>query len=192
MSLEDRFRELEPRERLILGALLGVVVLFILVIIPATLYQRLSTQEEQNERLRDSIELLERATPAIQRTDAELDVIRSRYRRPAPPLAGLLSQLATKNSVSIPQSQDLAALPHGSNYDERRTKIVLRSVGLLALGRFMEAIENSPYPISIGRLDIHKLGNKPDNYNVEMVVSAFDRTVDDGAGSDSGSGSDKP
>ncbi len=181
MSLEDRFRQLEPRERLILAMLAGVVVLFVLVIVPATLYRNLAEQSDENAQLRDAIELLERAGPVVTKKKAELDVIRAKYDPVAPALAGLLSKKAKASGVTIPESQDLAALPHGDKYEERRTKITLRQVGLLGLARFMEGIENSGYPVSISRVDIRKLGNKPDTYNVEMVVSAFDRKVEDGA-----------
>ena len=193
MSLEDRFRQLEPRERLILAALVGVVVLFVLVIVPATVYRSLGEQADENAKIRDAIELLEQAAPVIKRKAAELDVIRDKYDPAAPPLAGLLSKEAKPAGITIPESQDLAALPHGADYDERRTKITLRQVGLLGLGRFMEGVENSRYPVSISRLDIRKLGNKPDTYNVEMVVSAFDRKVDDApGGSDAPDESDEP
>jgi general secretion pathway protein M len=179
MSLEDRFQQLEPRERLILVALAGVVVLFVLVIIPATLYRSVGEQADENRRVRDAIELVERAEPVIKRRQAELEVTKAKYENPAPPLAGFLSAQANAAGIEIPESQDLAALPHAGDYEERRTKITLRQVGLLGLGKFMEGVENAGHPVSIGRLDIRKLGNKPDTYNVEMIVSAFDRNVDD-------------
>lgn len=197
MSLEDRFRQLEPRERLILTVLAGVVVLFVLVIIPATLYRNLNEQADENAKIREAIQFIEKTEPIIRRKAAELELIQDKYDPPAPPLAGMLSKQATSFGVEIPESQDLGVLPHGADYDERRTNITLRGVGLLGLGRFMEAIENSGYPVSISRLGIRKLGNKPDTYNVEMNVSAFDRKVDDrpadsSSESDASDASDSP
>ena len=59
---------------------------------------------------------------------------------------------------------------------ERSTKIALHKVGMLKLAKFMERIEQAGNPITISSLDIRKRGMEPDNYDVEMVVSAFDRS----------------
>jgi len=50
-------------------------------------------------------------------------------------------------------------------------------VGMLKLAKFMERIEQSGNPITISSLNIRKRGSEPDNYDVDMMVSAFDRSA---------------
>ena len=69
-------------------------------------------------------------------------------------------------------------VPDGKRYEERSTKIVLRKVGMLSLVTFMEKLETSGHPVTISRLNIRKRGTEPDSYDVEMIVSAFDRKPD--------------
>jgi len=60
---------------------------------------------------------------------------------------------------------------------ERSTKIALHKIGMLKLSKFMERIEQADSPVSISSLNIRKRGPDPDSYDVEMVVSAFDRSA---------------
>jgi general secretion pathway protein M len=80
--------------------------------------------------------------------------------------------------VEIPETQDRQAVPHGKRYEEKATKITLRKVGMLKVARLMERIEQSGHPVSISQLTIRKRGLEPDSYDVDMVVSAFERKAD--------------
>jgi hypothetical protein len=51
----------------------------------------------------------------------------------------------------------------------------LRRVGMLSLAKFLERIEKSSYPIVLSRLNIRKRGTEDDSFDVELIVSAFDR-----------------
>ena len=62
-------------------------------------------------------------------------------------------------------------------YEERSTRITLRKVGMLPLAKFMESIERSGYPVKITKLNIRRSGSQPDQYDVSMTVSSFDRKV---------------
>jgi general secretion pathway protein M len=42
--------------------------------------------------------------------------------------------------------------------------------------KFFEKIEQSGYPISISRLNIRKRGGEHDSFDVELGVSAFERS----------------
>jgi general secretion pathway protein M len=46
---------------------------------------------------------------------------------------------------------------------------------MLKLVRLMEKIETSGHPVAISSLDIRKRASEPDSFDVDMVVSAFDR-----------------
>jgi general secretion pathway protein M len=86
-----------------------------------------------------------------------------------------LSKIAGEAQVEIPESQDRQAVPHGKRYTERSTKITLRKVGMLKLIHLMEGIEKSGFPVTLSSLNIRKRASEPDSFDVDMVVSAFDR-----------------
>ncbi|HEV8247063.1 MAG TPA: hypothetical protein VGP93_14900, partial [Polyangiaceae bacterium] len=86
-----------------------------------------------------------------------------------------LAKLAGEAGLEIPESQDRQSVPHGKKFEERSTKITLRKVGMYKLVKFMEKIEQSGHPVRISALNIRKRGTEPDSYDVDMVVSAFDR-----------------
>lgn len=175
MSLRERIDRLEPRERQLLGVLGAVFAVLLLLLVPIGMSAMLSSQKTENEALRTAINNIQKGRALVQKRAAERDAIAARYASPAPPLAGFLAKLAKETGIDIPESQDRAIIPHGKDYDERSTKIALRRVGMLHLVKFMEKIEQSPHPVIISRLNIRKRGTEVDSYDVEMVVSAYDK-----------------
>lgn len=175
MSLRERIERLEPRERQLLGVLGVVLAVLILLLVPIGMSAMLSSQKSENEALRTAIDNIQKGRALVRKRAAERDAIAARYASPAPSLAGFLSKLAKETGIDIPESQDRAVIPHGKQYEERSTKIALRKVGMLHLVKFMEKIEQSPHPVLISRLNIRKRGTEVDSYDVEMIVSAYDR-----------------
>jgi general secretion pathway protein M len=175
VKLRDRLETLDERERRLLGILVvvfaGLVVALVFLGTPALL----ASQRSDNQALREAIEAIQQDRAAVQKADAERRAVLERYASPAPPLAGFLASLAQQSAVEIPESQDLDTVPHGTRYEERSTKIALRRVGMLALVKFMERIEQAAHPVRISRLNIRKRGSELDSYDVEMIVSAYDR-----------------
>jgi general secretion pathway protein M len=178
MTLRERIERLEPRERRLLRVLVFVFAGLLVALLPAALLGTLSGRRGDNQALRDAITAIQDGREQVQKRERDRQAILQRYARPAPPLAGYLEGAAKQNGMEIPESQDRAVVPHGKQYDERSTKIVLRQVSMLNLVKFMEQFENSGHPIEISRLNIRKRG-VGDAYDVEMIVSAFDRKVDE-------------
>jgi general secretion pathway protein M len=148
------------------------------LIVPLAVTAALHTERSANAALREAIAMLEAARPDVETARNEMRAIEARYASTAPPLAGYLSKVAADVEVDIPESQDRQPVPHKNRYEERATKIVLRRVGMLKLARFMERIAQSGYPVSITTLSIRKRSVEPDSYDVDMVVSAFDRKAE--------------
>jgi general secretion pathway protein M len=175
MSLADRLSRLEPRERRLLGILGGVLGAMAFLAVPIAIAASVHSQSNENEALRSAITSIEDARERVEKAQAARDAVTARYAVPAPPLAAFLSKIAGDAQVEIPESQDRQAVPHGKRYMERSTKIVLRKVGMLKLVRLMEGLEKSGHPVSLSSLNIRKRAVEPDSYDVDMVVSAFDR-----------------
>ena len=175
MRLSERLSRLEPRERRLLGIMGAVFGFMVFLAIPIGIAATVHSQASANDALREAIASIEDAREAVERAKAQRDAVTQRYASPAPPLASFLSKVAGEAQLDIPESQDRQAVPHGKRYSERSTKITLRKVGMLKLVRLMEKIETSGHPVSISSLDIRKRASEPDSFDVDMVVSAFDR-----------------
>ncbi len=175
MSLAERFSRLEPRERRLLGLLGGVLGFMLFLAVPIGVAAAVHSQASENEALREAIGDIEEAREAVLKAKLAREAVTRRYASPAPPLATFLSKVAAEVQLEIPESQDRQVMPHGKRYSERSTKIVLRKVGMLKLVKLMEKVETSGHPLALASLNIRKRGSEPDSYDVDMVVSAFDR-----------------
>lgn len=175
MNLREKFEQLEERERKLLVIFLGILSTMILFIAPLFLAMSVGSQADDNERVREIIQQIEDERATLSRRQADVQRVERRYAREAPALAGFLAQTADQIGVEIPETQDRSTVPHGKTFKERVTKIRLRSVGMLKLANFLDRVENSGYAVSISKLNIKKRGTKPDEFDAEMEVSAFDR-----------------
>jgi general secretion pathway protein M len=175
MSLAERLSRLEPRERRLLGILGGVFGAMAFLAIPIAIAATVHGQAHANEALKNAITSIDDAREQVAKAQAARDTVTARYATPAPPLAAFLSKIAGEAQVEIPESQDRQAVPHGKRFMERSTKIVLRKVGMLKLIHLMEGLEKSGFPVALTSLNIRKRAVEPDSFDVDMVVSAFDR-----------------
>jgi general secretion pathway protein M len=135
----------------------------------------LHSRRSDVESVKEAITEIADNAAVIERGKAERDAITERYARPAPQLQAFLAKLASEAGVEIPESQDRQAVPRGKRFDERSTKVMLRKVGMLKLVKFLERVEQSGYPVKITQINVRKRGSEPDSYDVDLVVSAFDR-----------------
>jgi hypothetical protein len=175
VNISDRFARLDSREQRLLNAALLVVGLLLVVLLPVALTVLVHSRRSDNQALRDAADSIADSRDQIEKVKLEKAITLERYSKPAPPLAAFLAGLASESGVEIPESQDRQAVPHGKKYSERTTKLALHKVGMLKLAKFMERIEQAGHPITISALNIRK--RDADSFDVEMVVSAFDRSA---------------
>jgi len=196
MRLSERLSRLEPRERRLLGILGGVFGAMAFLAIPIGIAASVHSRGSENDSLREAINNIDDSRERIAKAQAAREAVSARYASAAPPLAAFLSQIARDVQIEIPESQDRQAVPHGKRYTERSTKIVLRKAGMLKLIHLMEKIETSGHPMTMSSLNIRKRAAEPDSFDVDMVVSAFDRKAPepkktDAKPADSAAGGDK-
>jgi general secretion pathway protein M len=120
---------------------------------------------------------------------AKHDALLSRYAKPAPQLAGFIDEAAKANGISAAESQDRPEVPHGKRYSERVAVVKMHKVGMLALAKTLERIEQSGHPVAITRLNIKPRSGEPDSYEVELGVSAYDRKGETASATAAGAGS---
>jgi general secretion pathway protein M len=200
VNLGKVFERFDARERRLLRFLSGfmMVAFFVLVIVGSKAV--LASSKEQDEALRNAISEITSSQASLAKAEQRRQTIAQRYARAAPPLAAFLDGLAKESGVEIPESQDRPVVPHGKRYEERAIRLQLRRVALGNLARFLEKIEQAGHPIVLSKLNIRKRLTEPDSYDVELIVSAYDRkelpksegSTDTGKGdADGASGADK-
>ncbi len=168
--------KLNPRERRLALILGGFVAFLVLVAIPAVLESLVIARRGENEELRTALGAVQAARAQVRERQSKKDSIAHRYGKKAPALAGYLEQTARSQKLEVTDSADRPEVPHGKRYTERATVIHLKKAGMYPIAKFIEALEKSNYPVAVTRLAIRKRSGEPDSYDVEIGVSAFDRT----------------
>ena len=192
MTLRERVERLEDRERRLLFVMLAIVAAGVVMLPPLAVSAMVHSRKSDVEAVQAALSAIADEKEVLDRVRAEKSAITMRYARPAPPLAAFLSRLASESSVEILESQDRQAVPHGKKFEERTTKITLRKVGMLNLVKFLERIEQAGHPLRISQFNLRKRGTEPDSYDVDMVVSAFDRKIEPKSDKASPAGSGTP
>lgn len=167
---------LNPREQRVATIALVVLGAMVLLGIPVGLQTLVSSRRTENEELRAALDKVNGARAQIRERQERKSSIASRYGKKAPQLAGFLEQSASSQKLQVTDSVDRPDVPHGKRYVERHTVIHLKKSGMAPIAKFIEAIEKSNYPVAVSRLNIRKRAGEPDSYDVEIGVSAFDRT----------------
>jgi general secretion pathway protein M len=192
MSLQAYYEKLEPRERRLLLGLGGVVVAFVFLLLPISVYGAVSNSRERNQELRDLVAQIEAARGQVAERRAKHDAVLARYAKPTPPLATFIEEAARANDLAVPESQDKPEIPHGKRYTERITVVKMHKIGMRNLAKMLEKIETSGHPVSVSRLNIKPRPGEPDSYEVELGVSAFDRKSEPPSGAAPAAGSAEP
>jgi general secretion pathway protein M len=182
--------QMNARERRLLGILGFVGAIVLLLAVPFALEAWVRSSMSDNEDLRQALTDVQEARGRVRERQAKKDAIAARYAKKAPALAGYLEQTARQQKLEVTDSTPLPDVPHGKRYVEHGTNIHLKKTGMLALAKFLEALEKSGYPVAVTRLGIRKRTGEPDSYDVEIGVSSYDRN--EAAASAPPSGSAKP
>lgn len=175
MNLRERYEQLDAREQKLLTILLGIFAVMLVLLIPILLGAMVSSKRGDNEDLHAAMQAIYDAKDVIAQREAAKRQLKDRYGRKAPPLATLVDKIASDLGVEIPESQEIPPIPHGKKFEERTTKLTLQHIGMLNLATFMERVENSGYPVRLSTVSIRKRPTEPDSYDVNLVVSAYDR-----------------
>lgn len=179
MKLDDLQRvldKLEPRERRLAGAFAAFLVLAVLLAVPFGIDSVVGARRDGNRAIRDAIAAIKAGRDRVRACQAKKEAVASRYANRAPPLAGFIEKAAKDNHLELPESQDRPEVPHGKRYVERTTVVRFRKAGMLALARTLESLETQRMPVAVTRLNVRKRGGERDSYDVELGVSAFDRS----------------
>lgn len=167
---------LNPREQRMASIAVIVIGVMVLLAVPIGLQTLVSSRKAENEELRAALASVNNARAQIRDRQERKSSLAQRYGKKAPQLAGFLEQSASAQKLQVTDSVDRPDVPHGKKYVERNTVIHLKKSGMASIAKFLEAIEKSGYPVAVSRLNVRKRAGEPDSYDVEVGVSAYDRT----------------
>ncbi len=167
---------LNPRERQLVVVMVVVVATLVIIGIPVGLESLVHVRESDNQEVATAIGAVQGARTQIRERQAKKDAITARYAKHAPALAGFLEQTARQEKLEVTDSVDRPDVPHGKRYGERASVVHLKKAGMYSIAKFLESLERSGYPIEVSRLNIRKRTGEPDSYDVEVGVSAYDRS----------------
>jgi general secretion pathway protein M len=167
---------LNPREQRMASIAVLVVGVMLVLALPIGIQTLVSSRRTENEEMRSALVAVNNARAQIRERQERKSSIAQRYGKKAPQLAGFLEQNASAQKLQVTDSVDRPDVPHGKRYVERTTVIHLKKSGMASIAKFLEAIEKSGYPVAVSRLNIRKRAGEPDSYDVEVGVSAYDRT----------------
>jgi general secretion pathway protein M len=194
IPLVDRLG-LNPRERRLISILAVVFCVLALLGVPVGVASLVHSRDAINQELLGAIDAVQGARTQVHDRQVKKDAIVSRYGKRAPALAGLIQKTARQEKIEVTESQDRPDVPHGKRYVEHTTNVHLKKAGMYAIAKFLEGLEKTGYPIEVSKLNIRKRTGEPDAYDVEVGVSAYDRseaTPTSSAASGSGGTASKP
>jgi general secretion pathway protein M len=144
--------------------------------VPIGLESVVHARETDNQELYAALTAVQEARGLVRERQEKKEMLLARYAKRAPALAGFLEQTARQQKLEVTDSVDRPDVPHGKRYVERASVVHLKKAGMYSIAKFLESLEKSGYPIEVSRLNIRRRTGEPDSYDVEVGVSAYDRS----------------
>lgn len=152
-----------------------VVGAVVLVALPVSLEVWSWVDASHNARLSDALGQVQSARADLAQRKQRSEGIVARYAKKAPALGGLLEAEAKKTQINLTDSVDRPEVNSGKMYVERQTVVHMKKTPIVPVLLMLEGLEQSGFPLSVGRLNMRKRGGEPDAYDIELGVSAYDR-----------------
>ena len=173
MTIGDQLSNMSPREQRLL-TLLGIIFGALLILGgPVYIYMDVAETRDQNEQIRKLLRQMDKASALLAKRRSERSALDLRYARPAPPLGTFIEAAAGEYGLEVEGSNDRPDVD-GATHVQRSTVVKMRKVNLKPLVKMLENIERSGHPVSVELLVIKKRAS-PDQYDVQIGVSAFDK-----------------
>lgn len=167
---------LAPRERILVAAAAAVVLLAVLFL--GVVQPFLSAIDRSRERALQAereLELVQQLRRQLDEVGARLERVEGRIRKgPRENLRTTLDRLRTAAGIQKFDSIDERARKPSDGYQETQMEVVLKSVTLAQVVRYLHEIETAPQVLSVKRLRINTRSDQRDLLDVRFVVSSFD------------------
>ncbi len=175
MPFAAAFDRLSPRERVLVGALGGVLAAFLAFLVVFLVSGNLDGIQKENEEHAEVLREIARNRAAFRESLQAQAELERRYATKAPPLQSFLEEKATKRSLEIRDAQDKPEVQHGTDFVERSVQIRLNKVEIRSFVQLMEDVSTNRHPLAISKLRVRRRLAEPNSFDLDMTVSAYDR-----------------
>jgi len=169
------YGRLSEREKYIVAATIGGVILFFMFIIYTTFWGLTSRMAGKVERGREALTKMEDLKSRYKKTEKQVKEMEAMIDRTPPDfqIQSHLEKLAQKNGVKIDNSRELSAQNSSEYYRELQLAVTTNKLSLRTLINFLYDIENGPQLMRISTLKIKPDYQDLSQLSVSFVVSTF-------------------
>jgi type II secretory pathway component PulM len=169
------FGALAPRERLLVGAAGGLVLLalaYALIVNP--ILGAIERSGQRRATADQELALVNRLADEYRDVKQRLSAVEDRIRSsPAGNLRTTLETLASEAKIPV-ESMEPQASPANEAYRETKVEVGLKSVDLGAMVSYLHQIESSPQVLSVKSLRIRMRPDQSNLLDVTFTVSSFE------------------
>jgi hypothetical protein len=174
-NVRNAIAGLSAREKKMAAGMVAAMVLFAVALVAFFVRTAISDIEEENELREQTLRYVAVAGPKFQEKLAEQADQMQGTDKP-PPLQTLVDGTVKKIEMPVPDTKELPDQSRDA-WEEHGVEVSWHEVSLLQLTRFMEEVEGNKrrYPVAITRLEIRKLRQGEDVFDVTMAISTFEK-----------------
>ncbi|UCE86247.1 MAG: type II secretion system protein M [Deltaproteobacteria bacterium] len=167
---------LSPRERWILGVALGLTAATLVYLgIAAPLVDSVAHSRERVEAGERNVALMRQWRRQLDEVNGRLAAVEQRIASgPRENLRTTLDRLRTQSGISKFDSIDEKTTKPSDRYRETQMEVVLKSVTLAQIVKYLHEIETTPQVLSVKSLRITRRADDPELLDVRFVVSTFE------------------
>ncbi len=171
---KDYVGQLSPRERTLVGAAGGGVVLFFVLILWASISSAITHRKDALEEKADQFNKIAQLTSGFataQRTRQELE---GRLRLPPLQLFGYIESIAKQNGVDVTNMSDRGVLGGKDGaIKEATVEVTLPKIPLDKLLKLLGKIEHSQNIVKVTKLRVRRSFDDKDLLDATLTVSSF-------------------
>lgn len=173
--LRTAYENLNPRERILVLAAVGTLLLVILLFgVVNPILSAASRAASRASVAEEQLEAVTRLRGQLDEVNARLASVEERIRSgPRGEIFTTLEKLASDSAVKV-DSMEPRTSPANDDFKETKVQVVLKGVSLAQLVNYMHRIEASAQVLSIKSLRVRIRKDKPEMLDATFTVSSFE------------------
>ena len=171
-SVEAWVSRLAPRERLMVSAAAGAIVLFLVFAVGTGISGSIAAREQRIDEKTRMLSQIGKLTQGYRQVQAERAALEARLKAPPVQLMSFVSQ--TGQQLGIEVSDLRPGAPGGSErISEESVEVNLARIDLPKLARLLEGLERGPGVVKVRRLKVTTRSDDPALVDVMLLVATY-------------------
>ena len=165
-----------PREKRMIVFAAGGVLFFVLFILYVSFSSSIRKSEDTLEEKRLAFEKVQRLAANFSEKQQERELLEAKLRQSPPALMSFVEERAKTEGIEIGGMSDRGITSGGGSGGKPRESSVEANLGkvpLDKLGRFLQAVEQSPGVVRVRRLRVRRSSDNKEALDVTLTVSAW-------------------